>query len=49
MLATIGENGRFGVVAVGDTIDEAKGLYARVQAVVKDEAHTALQTRPLPE
>ena len=49
MLATVGENGRFGVVAVGDTMDEAKGLYARVQAVVKREAHTALQTRPLPE
>ncbi len=49
MLATIAENGRFGVVAVGDSRDEAQGLYEKVQDVVAEEARAAIKARPLPE
>ena len=43
MLATVGENGRFGVLAVGDSIDEAEQFYQRIQRVIKDEAEQVLQ------
>ena len=49
MLATIGENGRFGVVAVGDSPREAQELYEKVQVVVVAEAREAIKPRPLPE
>ncbi len=49
MLATIGENGRFGVVAVGDSLEQAQELYERVQAVVAEEATQAIRPRTLPE
>ena len=38
MLPTVGENGRFGVVAVGDSPEEAEELYERVQSIIKQEA-----------
>jgi hypothetical protein len=49
MLATIGENGRFGVVAVGDTPDQAQELYERVQQVIQEEALKAIRVKALPE
>jgi hypothetical protein len=49
MLATVGENGRFGVVAVGDSIDEAEQLYQRIQTVIQDEAKHAIQMPLLPD
>jgi hypothetical protein len=49
MLATIGENGRFGVVAVGDTPEQAQELYDRVQEVVAEEALEAVKPRELPD
>ena len=49
MLATVGENGRFGVVAVGDSPDEAEEFYQRIQAVIGEEAQAALRTPVLPD
>ena len=49
MLATVGENGRFGVVAVGDSPGEAEQFYQRIQAVIRDEAEHAIQTALLPD
>jgi hypothetical protein len=49
MLATIGENGRFGVVAVGDTLEQAQELYERVQQVLEEEALEAIRVQALPE
>jgi hypothetical protein len=49
MLATIGENGRFGIVAVGDTAEHAQELYDRVQEVVTEEAREAVKVRELPD
>jgi len=48
MLATTSENGRFGIVAVGDSPEEAQELYDRMQAVVKAEAEQAISPKPLP-
>ena len=48
MLASLGENGRFGVVAIGDSPAEADRLYQRVQTVVEREARLALAARALP-
>jgi hypothetical protein len=49
LLATIGENGRFGVVAVGDTLEQAQELYERVQQVLEEEALEAIRVRALPK
>ena len=49
MLPTVGENGRFGVVAVGDTPQEAEEFYERIQAVVHEEAKRACTPPPLPK
>ena len=49
MLATVGENGRFGVVAVGDSPDEAEQFYQRIQMVIKDEAERAIAMPLLPD
>lgn len=43
MLATISENGRFGVVAVSDSAEQAEELYNRTQAIIQDEARQAIQ------
>ena len=43
MLATISENGRFGVVAVSDSPEQAEELYNRTQTVVQDEARQAIR------
>ncbi len=49
MLATVGENGRFGVVAVGDSPDEAEQFYQRIQKVIKEEAERAIAMPLLPD
>jgi len=48
MLATISENGRFGVVAVGDSPEEAEELYNRMQMIVRDEALQAIRAPAIP-
>jgi hypothetical protein len=48
MLASLAENGRLGVVVVGDSPEEANQLYERVTAVLDEEARLALMSRPLP-
>jgi hypothetical protein len=48
MLATLAENGRFGVVAIGNSPAEADRLYQIVQEVVDHEARLALAPRALP-
>ena len=47
MLATVAENGRFGVVAVGDSPAQAQEFYERIEAAIQSEARTALEPRPL--
>jgi hypothetical protein len=48
MLATLAENGRFGVVAIADTPDDADRLYRQVEEVVGREARSALSVGALP-
>ena len=48
MLATLGENGRFGAVAVESSPQQALDLFHRLQTVVKAEARKARQFPPLP-
>lgn len=47
MLAAISENGRFGAVAVGDSISQAERLYNRLQDIVQAEALEAIQVPSL--
>ena len=49
MLATISENGRFGVVAVGDSPEGAEELYRGMQTIVRNEALQAIRAPALPE
>jgi hypothetical protein len=49
MLATISENGRFGVVAVSDSPEQAEELYNRTQTIVRNEARQAIRAPALPE
>jgi pheganomycin biosynthesis PGM1-like protein len=49
MLATISENGRFGVVAVADSPEQAEELYNRMQTVVRNEALEAIQAPAIPD
>ena len=49
MLATISENGRFGVVAVGDSPEEAEELYHRMQTIVRNEALQAIRAPAIPD
>jgi hypothetical protein len=49
MLATISENGRFGVVAVGDSHEQADELYHRMQTIVRNEALQAILAPAIPE
>jgi hypothetical protein len=46
MLASLAENGRIGMVAVGDTA--TKALYRRTQSVLDEEVSPALAPRALP-
>ena len=47
MLATLGENGRFGAVAVENSPQEALNLFERLQVVVREAASKAMQYPPL--
>jgi hypothetical protein len=49
MLPTVGENGRFGVVAVGNSSEEADQLYERIQTVIQEEAKRVTTPPPLPK
>jgi hypothetical protein len=48
MLAMISENGRFGVVAISDSPEQAEELYSRMQAIVRNEALQAVQAPAIP-
>ena len=48
MLPTVGENGRFGVVAVGNSPEQAEELYERIQSVVQEEARRVTEQQSLP-
>ena len=48
MLATVAENGRFGVVAVGDSQEEAEELYQKVQTAIREESDKATADLELP-
>lgn len=48
MLASLAENGRIGLVAVGDSAAEAEALYRHTQSVLDEEARLALAPRELP-
>jgi hypothetical protein len=48
MLASLAENGRIGLVAIGDSAAEADALYRRTQSVLDDESRLALAPRELP-
>jgi hypothetical protein len=49
MLASLAENGRIGMVAVGDSAAEADALYRHTQSVLDEEARLALAPRALPD
>ena len=48
MLASLAENGRMGIVAVGDSAAEADALYRLTQSVLDEEVSLALAPRELP-
>jgi hypothetical protein len=48
MLPTVGENGRFGAVAVGDSPEAADELYEKLQTVVQEEAERVTGSPQLP-
>jgi predicted RNase H-like HicB family nuclease len=47
MLAAIGDSGRFGLTAVGDSREEAEERYEQALAVFEEEATEALRPSPL--
>lgn len=49
MLAALGDRGRFGLTAVGDTADEADDLYRTAGEVFDAEAEEAARDRGLPD
>ena len=48
MLASLAENGRIGLVAIGNSAAEADALYRRTQSVLDEESRLALTPRALP-
>ena len=48
MLASLTEDGHFGMTAVGDDPAEAREIYDRAITVLDAEARDALAERPLP-
>jgi hypothetical protein len=48
MLAALGENGRMGLTAVGDSPAEADAIQARAMAVLEEEAQAAVRPHPVP-
>ena len=49
MLPTVGENGRFGAVTVGNSPEEADALYEKLQIVVQGEAEQVTGAPTLPD
>jgi len=49
MLPTVAENGRFGVVAVGNSQEHASELYEEVQSAIQEEAKQVTTPPPLPK
>ena len=47
MLATVAENGRFGLVTIGDSHEQAQELYERIETAIQEEAHLVLQPTPV--
>jgi hypothetical protein len=48
MLGALGECGRMGLTAVGDSPEEADAIQARAVAVLEEEAQAAVWPHPLP-
>jgi hypothetical protein len=48
MLPTVGENGRFGVVAVDNSPKEADALYEHIQTLIQEESKRITTVQPLP-
>ena len=48
MLATIAENGRIDVTAIGDSRAEAEELYQKIYDVLQSEAQEALRPAGIP-
>jgi hypothetical protein len=48
MLATLGENGRIGATAVGDSPEEAARLFQTIESVLEEEARLAVQPIDVP-
>lgn len=48
MMSGLGENGLMGMVAVGESPEEARALYDRTLTILDEEAAAALQSGPLP-
>ncbi len=49
MLSAIGDHGRLGLTAIGDSHAEARALYERMERAMHDEATQAAEYPPLPE
>jgi hypothetical protein len=48
MMAALGENGRMGLTAVGDSPADADAIHARAMAVLEEEAQAAVRPHPVP-
>ena len=48
MMSSLGECGRMGLTAVGDSHEQAEALYKRAGEILEDEARAGLVPRPLP-
>ena len=48
MMSGLGENGLMGMVAVGESPEEARALYDRTLTILDEEASMVLQSNPLP-
>ena len=49
MLGAIGDHGRLGLTAIGDSHEEARTLYERTERALLEEAKLAAEYGPLPE
>lgn len=49
MLSAIGDHGRLGLTAIGDSHAEARSLYERMERAMHEEASRASEHAPLPE
>ena len=47
MLSAVGDHGRLGLTAIGDTPEQARSLYERTEAALDAEAEAALTPEPL--